>query len=310
MNSWSAVDIPAQDGRVAVVTGGNTGIGWCTALGLARAGAEVVITSRSVEKGRDAVERILQKLPKAAVRFEILDLASLASVKQFASKVGDMRLDMLVNNAGVMAIPDREVTEDGFERQMATNYLGPFALTGLLMPALRRSHSPRVTMLSSGAANMGIKRINFEDMQWEKSYGAWKAYSQSKLADLMFAMEIGTRCSYAGFGLIANAAHPGAARTNLQRSGPRRSALGLAMSIFRFAFQDAEHGALPTLRAATEKEAPQGGFYGPGRYGFSGAPVLVPLPKPAQDQAARKRLWDVSEELTGVRWSMVSAASR
>jgi NAD(P)-dependent dehydrogenase (short-subunit alcohol dehydrogenase family) len=309
MADWTAADIPSQEGKLAIVTGANSGIGWYTALELARSGAEVVLSARTEEKGRDAVGRIVQQLPEARVRFEILDLASLASVRGFASRMGSARIDLLVNNAGVMAIPKREVTEDGFEKQFGTNYLGPFALTGLLMPALRLSPSPRVTMLSSGAANSGMKRINFEDLQWERSYGAWKAYSQSKLADLMFALELGPRCAAAGFKLLSDAAHPGYARTNLQTSGPGESFFGKAMRFMKFISQDAASGALPTLRAATEPDAAQGSYYGPGRrFEMVGPPVLVPVPKAAQDEAARRRLWEVSEELTGVHWTSILTA--
>jgi NAD(P)-dependent dehydrogenase (short-subunit alcohol dehydrogenase family) len=310
MANWTASDIPSQKGKLAIVTGANSGIGWHTALELARSGAEVVLSARTEEKGRDAVERIVSQLPEAMVRFEILDLASLASVRSFASKMGSTRIDLLVNNAGVMAIPKREVTEDGFEKQFGTNYLGPFALTGLLMSALRRSPSPRVTTVSSSAASSGMKMINFEDLQCERSYGAWKAYSQSKLADLMFALELGPRCAAAGFRLLSDAAHPGAARTNLQTSGPGGSLFGKVMRLGQFAFQDAAGGAMPTLRAATELDAAQGSYYGPGkRFGMVGPPILVSVPKAAQDEAARKRLWEVSEELTGVRYTPALTAS-
>jgi NAD(P)-dependent dehydrogenase (short-subunit alcohol dehydrogenase family) len=304
MNPWTVADIPRQDGKVAVVTGANSGIGWYTALDLARSGAEVILTARTEEKGRDAVDGIVRQIPDAKVRYELLDLASLASVKRFASKIGSSKVDLLVNNAGVMAIPKREVTQDGFERQMATNYLGPFALTGLLMPALMRSKSPRVTTVSSGAANQGLKRINFEDLQWEKNYGAWRAYSQSKLADLMFAIELGVRCKATGSKLLSNASHPGVARSNLQKSGPGDSLLGRIFSFLQFMAQSTSDGALPSLRAATEPDAAQGSYYGPSNwFGARGPPVLVSIPKPAQDEAARKRLWEVSEKLTGVTWS-------
>src|ERR1700722_13538876 len=164
-------DIPSLQGRLAVVTGANSGIGWHTALELARAGSEVILASRTESKGRDAVDRIRQQLPQARVRAEILDLASLQSVQSFAARIGrEAKLDLLVNNAGVMAVPKRQVTEDGFERQFGTNFLGPFALTMALLPALMRAPSPRVTTVSSGAANMGLKKINFGDLQWERSY--------------------------------------------------------------------------------------------------------------------------------------------
>src|SRR5450755_3596030 len=186
MAKWTAADLPSQQGKLAVVTGANSGIGWHTALELARAGCEVILAVRTEAKGLDAVKRIERELPQAKVRAELLDLASLRSVRAFSEKVSsEPKLDLLVNNAGVMSVPRRQTTEDGFELQFGTNFLGPFALTGLLMPALRRASAPRITTVSSGAANMGLKRINFEDLQWERSYGPWKAYCQSKLADLL-----------------------------------------------------------------------------------------------------------------------------
>ncbi len=192
MKKWTVADIPSQAGKLAVVTGANSGIGWHTALEIARAGGEVILTTRTEAKGREAVELIRRQLPQAKVRAEVLDLANLQSVRAFAAKVGgEAKLDLLVNNAGVMAVPQRETTTDGFELQFGTNFLGPFALTGLLMPALQRATSPRVTTVASGAANMGMRRINFDDLQWERSYGPWKAYCQSKLADIMFMLRVG-----------------------------------------------------------------------------------------------------------------------
>jgi len=309
MAKRSLAQIPSQKGKLAVVTGANSGIGWHTALELARAGSEVILAARTVAKGQDAVKRILRLLPQAKVRSEILDLASLRSVRAFAAKVGsEAKLDLLVNNAGVMAVPQRRETEDGFEIQFGTNYLGPFALTGLLMPALLRSPSPRVTTVSSGAANMGLKRINFEDLQWERSYGPWKAYCQSKLADLMLMLELARRSTSASVALLSNAAHPGFARTNLQTSGPGvsrnpiRNAVSTLMQLVMS--QDAAHGALPTLRAVTASDAAPESYYAPDRmFQLKGDPVLVPIPKPARDAAAARRLWEISEKLTGVSFS-------
>lgn len=309
MSKWTTRDIPPQSGKLAVVTGANSGIGWHAALELARAGGEVILTARTEAKGRDAVERIRQQLPQAKVRFELLDLASLRSVRAFAARVGsEPKLDLLVNNAGVMAVPRRQVTEDGFELQFGTNFLGPFALTGLLMPALQRAVSPRVTTVSSGAANMGLRKINFDDLQWEKSYGPWKAYCQSKLADLMFALELARRCAAAGSGLLSNAAHPGYARTNLQTSGRGRPQNLIEKIMASFMSHDAAHGALPTLRAATALDAAPESYYAPDRmFQLKGDPVLIPIPKPAQDATAARRLWDVSEKLTGVQWSRIDS---
>ena len=304
MPEWTVANIPSQAGRLAVVTGANSGIGWHTALELARAGGEVILSARTNSKGRDAVSRIKAEIPWATVRFELLDLASLKSVRAFAQKVGaEAKVDLLVNNAGVMRLPKREVTEDGFERQFATNFLGPFALTALLMPALKCSKSPRVTTVSSGAANMGLKRIKFEDMQWEKSYGPWKAYCQSKLADLMLMVELGRRSAAAGIGLLSNAAHPGFARTHLQTSGPGRELNVVEKILMSFLSHDAAHGALPTLRAATANDTSSGSYYAPETmFHLKGDPVAVALPKPAQNQESAKRLWDAAEKFTRTKW--------
>jgi NAD(P)-dependent dehydrogenase (short-subunit alcohol dehydrogenase family) len=305
---WTVTDIPPQTGKLAVVTGANSGIGWHTALELARAGSEVVLTTRSEAKGRDAVERIRRELPQAQVRFETLDLANLPSVRAFAERVNrEAKLDLLVNNAGVMSVPKRQLTADGFELQFGTNFLGPFALTALLMPALERAESPRVTTVSSGAANMGMKKINFGDLQWETTYAPWKAYCQSKLADLMFALELGRRCAAAGIRLLSNAAHPGYARTNLQTSGPGRPQNRLEKIMEVFMSHDAAHGALPTLRAATALDVASGSYVAPSRFfQLKGEPVLVGVPKPARDEAAARTLWDVSRKLTGVAFAGLS----
>jgi NAD(P)-dependent dehydrogenase (short-subunit alcohol dehydrogenase family) len=304
MTKWSVADIQSQQGKFAVVTGANSGIGWDTALELARAGGRVILTARTEEKGRDAVDRILRLLPEAEVQFELLDLADLRSVRSFAAQVErEGKLDLLVNNAGVMAVPKREETVDGFERQFGTNFLGPFALTGLLLPVLRRSDAPRVTTVSSGAANMGLKRINFEDLQWKRSYGPWKAYCQTKLADLMLMLELMRRSDAARIGLVSNAAHPGFARTNLQSRGQGREMSAIEKTVTSFMSQDAAHGALPTLRAATSSDAISGTYYAPDRlFGLKGDPVAIKIPKPALDVAAAQKLWEISERLTGVSW--------
>ena len=304
MEKWTAADIPSLAGNLTVVTGANSGIGWHTALELARAGSEVILAVRTEAKGREAVEVIRRQLPQAKVRTEVLDLASLQSVRAFAAKVGgEAKLDLLVNNAGVMSVPQRETTADGFELQFGTNFLGPFALTGLLLPALQRAASPRVTTVASVAAKLGMRRINFDDLQWERSYGPWKAYCQSKLADLMFVLELARRCAAAGIRLLSNAAHPGYARTNLQISGPSRPQNSLEKIVASFMSQDAAHGALPTLRAATAMDAAHGSYYGPdGLFHLKGDPVLVPVPKLARDEVASRKLWEVSEKLTRVQW--------
>jgi NAD(P)-dependent dehydrogenase (short-subunit alcohol dehydrogenase family) len=310
MAHWTVADIPSQAGRLAVITGANSGIGWHTALELARAGAEVVLATRSEAKGRDAAERIRQELPEAQVRAEQLNLADLSSVRAFAARLASApKIDLLINNAGVMSVPTRQLTKDGFELQFGTNFLGPFALTGLLMSGLSRAAAPRVTTLSSGAASMGAKRIVFEDLQGEKKYGPWRAYCQSKLADLIFATELARRSAAAGSALVSNAAHPGYARTNLQRSGPGRSNKIWIERVMEYLMsQDAAAGALPTLRAATDAKN-SGKYYAPNRmFGLKGQPVAVPIPEVARDEEQAARLWEVAERLTGVR--LVASSSR
>jgi NAD(P)-dependent dehydrogenase (short-subunit alcohol dehydrogenase family) len=218
-------------------------------------------------------------------------------------------LDLLINNAGVMSVPTRQVTEDGFELQFGTNFLGPFALTMSLMPALMRAPSPKVTTVSSGAANMGMKKINFGDLQWERSYGPWTAYCQSKLADLMFAVELGRRSASSGLPLVSNAAHPGYARTNLQTSGPGRQQ-NLGEKIMEaFMSHDAAHGAMPTLRAATARDAISGSYFAPERmFQLKGDPVPVPIPKPARNEAAARQLWETAQGLTGAAWRVADPA--
>ena len=306
MHEWTLQQIPAQTGKLAIVTGANSGIGWHTALELARAGSHLILTARTEQKGRNAVERIKRELPNAVVRFEILDLASLKSVRAFARKVGtESRIDLLVNNAGVMRIPSRELTEDGFERQFGTNFLGPFALTMLLMPLIARSKSPRVTTVSSGAATMGLKRIRFEDLQWAKGYAPWNAYCQSKLADLLFTVELGRRSAAAGVPILSNAAHPGFAMTNLQTSGPGREMNAFEKLFASVMSQDALAGSLPTLRAATENETSSGSYYAPKNFfHLKGRPVAIPLPQQAQDKQAAQRLWAEAEKLTGTSWPL------
>ncbi|QHN03336.1 SDR family NAD(P)-dependent oxidoreductase [Granulicella sp. WH15] len=309
MAAWTTHNIPSQAGKLAVVTGANSGIGWNTALELARAGASVILTARSREKGEDAVHRIQRLLPSAQVRYEQLDLASLASVHGFAAKIGsELKLDLLVNNAGVMRIPTRELTEDGFEKQFGTNYLGHFALTLLLLPLLQRSPAPRVTSVSSGAASMGLKKINFDDLQFEKTYAPWKVYCQSKLANLLFMQELARRSAAQGIPLLSNAAHPGWASTNLQSSGPGRPLNRFENFIQNRFSQNSAQGALPTLRAATAPDTRSGEYFAPGgTLQLTGSPILVPLPKPAQNSEAARKLWDVSEQLTKVEWPVTNS---
>jgi len=301
--SWTTKDIPSQAGRLAVVTGANTGLGYETALELAGAGAEVVVAARSPDKGAAAVARILAAHPGAKVRLELLDLARLADVAAFAERIagGHDKLDLLINNAGVMMPPRRQVTTDGFELQFGVNYLAHYALTARLLPLLRRGTAPRVVNLSSGAHHSG--QINFDDLQWSKGYRPWPAYSQSKLAMLMFAFELDRRSRAGGWGIMSNAAHPGYARTDLIASGPGTNSLMARLGVFLqpVMSQDAAQGALPQLLAATSPDAVGGGYYGPSRlFELVGPPKVARVAKQAKDEAVAKRLWEVSETLTGV----------
>jgi NAD(P)-dependent dehydrogenase (short-subunit alcohol dehydrogenase family) len=225
MTGWSTADIPSLNGKTAVITGATGGLGYETALALAGAGAAVVLTGRSEAKGRIAIDRIRAQFPDANISYETLDLADLASVADFSKRFAATHasLDLLVNNAGVMALPQRQVTSDGFEMQFGTNYLGHYALTAHLLPQLRRGNQPRVVNLSSLTHRWGA--IHFDDLQGARSYSPQKAYSQSKLAMLMFALELQRRSDAAGWGLMSNAAHPGYARTDLIANGPGASGL-------------------------------------------------------------------------------------
>jgi NAD(P)-dependent dehydrogenase (short-subunit alcohol dehydrogenase family) len=292
--------IPSQLGKTAVVTGATGGLGYEAALALARAGADVILTGRDDRKGHAAVEKIGREVAGATVSFESLDLASLASIADFAKRISARQsLDLLINNAGVMALPRRQVTADGFEMQFGTNHLGHFALTARLLPLLRRIDGSRVISVSSLAHRTGL--IDFDDLQGERLYSPWKAYGQSKLACLMFALELQRRSDAAGWKLISNAAHPGFARTNLFASGPG----GLVTLATEFAApffaHSAADGARPILFAATSPEAGQGGYYGPGGLGeMRGAPARALIMPHARNSAAAARLWTVSEKLTGI----------
>lgn len=223
MTDWSIDQIPPMAGKHAVVTGATGGLGFETAFALAGAGAEVVLTGRNDAKGSEAIDRICERYPHAIVSYETLDLASLASVAAFVRRFGAMytSLDLLINNAGVMALPVRQTTADGFEMQLGTNYLGHYALTAQLLPFLRRANTPRVVNLSSLAHRSG--KIDFDDLQGTAPYSPMKAYTQSKLAMLIFAIELQRRSDANGWGLMSNAAHPGFARTDLITKGPGNS---------------------------------------------------------------------------------------
>jgi len=299
---WTAADIPDQSGRVAVVTGANSGLGLATARELARAGATAIIACRNLTKGNEAARSITT----GDVQVRELDLADLASVRAFADAF-DGPLDLLINNAGVMA-PPRQLTKDGFESQFGTNHLGHFALTGLLLGALLEAPAPRVVTLSSGGHRIGT--MKFDDLQREHRYNNWLAYGQSKLANLLFCFELQKRATAAGTPLLSLAAHPGYARTNLQFAGPRLYEQLIMRVTNPILGQSADMGALPTLYAATAPGVPGGSFIGPdGFMEQRGYPHIVTAAGKAYDEQAWARLWQVSEELTGVTYAFPAATA-
>ena len=305
MSTWATADIPSQAGKRALVTGATGGLGYETSLELARAGAEVILTGRSDAKGRTALERIRREVPAAQIRFEPIDLASLASISRATKRLleEDLAIDVLVNNAGVMMLPKHEKTADGFERQFGTNYLGHFALTAQLLALLQKSAAPRVVSLSSIAHRRG--KIAFDNLQGERAYKAWPAYEQSKLAMLMFALELQRRSDANGWRLMSNAAHPGFARTDLIANGPGDTGvLALVSRAMKpFLSHSAAAGALPTLLAATSPDARPAAYYGPkGFQEMMGAPAEARIYPQAMDTAVAAKLWDASVKLTGVSW--------
>jgi NAD(P)-dependent dehydrogenase (short-subunit alcohol dehydrogenase family) len=301
--SWTEKDVPDQSGRVAVVTGSNTGLGYDTARVLAARGATVVMACRDTAKADAAAARIRQLSPGATVAVQKLDLGSLASVREAAAAIGETypRIDLLINTAGVM-YPPLERTAEGFELQFGTNHLGHFALTGLLLPNLLPVDGSRVVVVASIAHNIRAK-IDFDDLQWEKRpYNRVAAYGQSKLANLMFAYDLQHRRAAANAKTLAVGAHPGVAATELSRHIPGYTLPGVPW-LFGKLLNTAEMGALPTLRAATDPSVKGGQYWGPdGFREMRGHPVLVSSSKQSQDTAIQQRLWQVSEELTGVSY--------
>ncbi len=307
------VTVPDLSGKLAVVTGANSGLGLGLATRLSAAGADVIMAIRNRAKGEAAVEQIRATVPHPKLTIKSLDLSSLASVKALGEELTaeGRPIDILINNAGVMQPPNRETTADGFELQFGSNHLGHFALTGHLLPLLRAASRPRVTSLSSIAARTG--GINFDDLQWEKSYNPTKAYSQSKSANLMFAIEFDRRSRQGGWGVVSNAAHPGLCKTNLQLSGPSqgKNSPTLLERFYRvsrqltpFMWQEIDEGILPALYAATSPEAKGEAFYGP--HGFlelaGGGVTDAKILDRARNEADCRRLWEISEQLTGVRY--------
>lgn len=309
---WTTSDIPDLTGRRMVVTGANSGLGLSTARELARRGAHVVIAARDPARGEEAVRLVRADVPQASVEAGTLDLADLSSVRAFAAGQAEHPLDVLVNNAGVMAVPPRR-TADGFELQIGTNHLGHFALTGLLLPALRRRPGARVVTVSSTMHWFGS--MDLADLNSDRAYDPWTAYNRSKLANLLFTRELGRRAEEGGLDLVSVAAHPGYARTNLQAVGPQmagRRATGTVLRVAtRVIGQSAEAGALPQLRAATDPGVRSGDYFGPrGLAGQRGLPKRARRSADARDDTLARRLWDASEELTGVRYEGLEPVAR
>ncbi|MCE7003570.1 SDR family NAD(P)-dependent oxidoreductase [Kibdelosporangium philippinense] len=298
---WTAANVPSQDGRTAVITGANSGIGFEAAKMLASRGATVVLGVRDVAKGNAAADRIRTAGPGADVRVQRLDLTSLDSIHTAADAIRDnvTSIDLLINNAGVMYTP-KQTTSDGFELQFGTNHLGHFALTGLLLDMLLPVPGSRVVTVSSVGHRMQAA-IHFDDLQWEKSYSWAGAYGQSKLANLLFTYELQRRLSGKGK-TIAVAAHPGGARTQLTRNPP----LGVRIAyrvLGPVVTQTPANGSLPILRAATDPNVLGGQYYGPSGIGEArGRPVLVKSSAQSHDVEVQRRLWTVSEELTGIKF--------
>ena len=306
---WNNLAIPSQKDRTVIITGGNgypvneiSGLGYHDALALAYAGANVIIASRNLKQGDEAVLRIKKVVPNAKIRFETLDLADLRSIRNFCHKMTntDQKLDALINNAGVMGRTERETSVDGFERVFATNTLGHFVLTTELLPLLKRGHNPKVIWVSSlRAANA---KLNFDDLQLERNYDYAAAYDQSKLANLLLAKEFNRRSRNYDWGVSSISAHPGVARTNLIPHGPGLdSREGRRFRAMPFLFQPAAFGALSTLHAATARDALADEYYGPdGILELRGMPTRVEIPNNAQNSHNARKLWEVLETMRQV----------
>ena len=306
--AWTLADMPDQTGRTAIVTGATSGLGLETAKALASAGAHVILAARDPAKGETALGDIRAQHPDAKVKFELVDLASLDSVRDFAERLQahDLKLDLLINNAGLMAVPTRHTTADGFEMQFGVNYLAHFALTRRLMPNLLATARPRVVNLSSIAHRQGA--FDFTDMESEREYSAWTAYARSKLAMLMFSFELARKAQAQGWPLLSIAAHPGFSVTNIASTGPRMGKTGASLveKAIRFGApllgQSAARGALPTLYAATAGAAANGGYYGPdGFMEMTGDVKPARVGRQATDAMAQTRLWAYSQDVTAAK---------
>lgn len=305
MKNWTTANIPQIDNGLAVITGSTEGIGFEDAKALTSAGWTVVMLGRNAQKGAESIAKIKQTVPNAKISFEIIDLADLTSIESFAKKMIEkgQGINLLINNAGVMTPPKRLETKDGFELQFGTNYLGHFALTAKLLVLLRKTKDARVVTLSSVAARDG--KINFEDLQSKIAYKPMVAYGQSKLAELMFALELQKQSDKNGWGITSMAAHPGVSRTNLLITGAGRWSIpGIMRTFLPFLFQPKEQGALPTLYAATSPEAKGGLYYGPNKMSETrGFPTLAKIPEQAKDLEVSLKLWDVSQKLVKVNFN-------
>lgn len=303
MHIKTQADMPDLAGRIALVTGATSGIGLETARMLASAGAHVILAGRNVEKGANAVQSIAASGLRGTVSFECFDMADQASIAGAADRLRatHARIDLLINNAGVMMPPQRKTTADGFELQIGTNHLGHFALTGRLLPLLQAGQA-RIVTVSSNAARSG--RINFEDLQSERRYAPWAAYAQSKLANLLFMRRLQQLSEQHKWGLHCVAAHPGLAATGLVSSGMGEGLMARIANRFNgLLAQSASAGAMPTIAAATERGLPALSFVGPdGWGGWRGKPIVVKRPGAADEDAAAKRLWSVSENLVSLRY--------
>ncbi|HTX41220.1 MAG TPA: oxidoreductase [Acidobacteriaceae bacterium] len=308
---WTAADIPREDGRLALITGANSGVGFHAALELARAGCAVILACRDRAKADAARNRIVAAVPQADVEVLLLDLASLDSVRAAAASflASGRSLDLLINNAGVMALPERRLTRDSFEMQLGTNHFGHFALTGLLL--LRLLHPAARIVTVSSLAHRGAT-MDFGNLQWEHGYRPWPAYRRSKLANLLFGFELQRRLDRARMPAISVAVHPGVSNTNLFAAGPGQGGGLIAKIIPLFIAligQSDAQGALPTLYGATAPEVSGGRFYGCDGFGQRrGYPVEVRAEPQAYDEAVAARLWQISEDLTGVHYSIDASA--
>lgn len=309
--NWTTDNMPDLTGKVAIVTGANSGIGFETAKEFARKGAQTILACRSMDKAQVALDEILAEIPNAPAEIMELDLASLDSIHEFVDTFLAKydRLDILVNNAGIMMVPYGK-TEDGFERQFGTNHLGHFALTGLLLDTILDTPGARVVNVSSVGHRTG--RMNFDDLMFEKEeYSSIVAYGRSKLANLLFTYELQRRFQAAHANAIAVAAHPGGTNTNLQDEVGERWYVKPLMPLMRLMMQDAAMGALPTIRAAVDPNVKGGQYYGPG--GFMeqrGYPVVVRSNKSSHNTADARRLWEISERLTGVKFGLPTASQK